>query len=219
MPDLNPMHWFHKDDRQRQREEVSLAIPVLASDSARTPSDIETQQQLGINIHMIESDELMNNLTKLAERHYKIPLMQEVPMVTKEGVCVIDANGEQVYNKQPINDKEGNPIFEERVFYHPVFFTLKVHLDKLFSTRYLDPIDADIAIHQVKYDFNELKMQLSYEEFSQWNGYIDALQRMAISAICDSKKGRKAQLMKITSKTYEMRLRSMEEGKKGMGLE
>jgi len=198
MPSLDPRSWFRKDDGHRFREEVGLAIPVLASDSARAPSDIETQQQLGINIHMIESEDLMDDLGKLAERHYRVPAYND---------------GKKVV------DEKGNPVFEERVYYHPVFMTLKVHMDKLFSTRYLDPIDAEIAICQVEYEFNKLKMQLGYEEYRQWGSYVDALKRMAVSAICDSKKGRKAQLMKITSKGYEMRIRPMEEGKKGMGPE
>lgn len=194
MPELNPLHWFRRDNRQQLREEASLAIPIMASDSARAPSDIETQQQLGINIHMIESDDLMDDLTKLAERHYRIPAFND---------------------GKPVVDEKGNHVFEERVFYHPVFMTLKVHMDKLFSTRYLDPIDAEIAICQVEYEFNKLKMQLNYEEYTQWGSYIDALKRMAVSAICDSKKGRKAQLMKITSRAYEMRMHPIEESKRG----
>lgn len=192
---LDPRNWFKGDRGQRAREEAAMAIPIMASESGRSPSDVETQQQLGINIHMIESDSLMDDLSKLAERRYRVPIFNDGKLV---------------------QDSKGNPLYEERVYFHPVFMALKVHLDKLFSTRYLDPIDVDIAICNVEYEFNKLKMQLSYEEFTQWSSYIEALKRMAISAICDSKKGRKAQLMKITSKGYELRMHSIQEGKKGV---
>lgn len=185
--------WSHKVDQAALDRQVSIAQGMLASEGQRTTSEIEMQRDLGTNFHMTESPELMEVIKALAIR--------------TQFVTITDGDGKVIKT-------------EPRPWYHPVFTTLYIEVNRLHGMRWLDPIDAEIAMYQVKYNFKKQKMKLTPEEYSQWGGVVDALERLALGAISDSLNGRKPKLLKVSPRTYEMKFHSakQEEGQQGRGF-
>jgi hypothetical protein len=176
-------HIFGKKNDGMSDAEWGLTAGILQSENQRPTNDAEAQRELGINIQMVDSDDLMKDIERLAWRHYQV--------------------------------SDGNGGLREVVVPHPVFLALKIEINRLHCMRVLNPIDAEIAICQLRYNFNKQKMKLSYPEYQQFGGVIDALERMAIGAVHDSVKGSKSKLLKVTPRTFEVQFNRG--GQKGEG--
>lgn len=171
--------WSKKDDSAALDRQAAITQSILQGDGQRTTSELEMQRDLGTNFHMTEAPELMEVVRSLAARMYDYP------------VEVDEATGKVLKT-------------ERRVWYHPVFTTLYIEVNRLHGMRWLDPVDAEIAMWQVKYNFKKQKMKLSPQEYSQWGGVVDALERLALGAISDSLNGRKPKLLKVQPRTFEV---------------
>jgi len=91
-----------------------------------------------------------------------------------------------------------------------------VMTSKLIRTSFVDPIDSEIGmldaerfVIRQEIDFDEETYELGGSNLN------DAISQLIKTAWCDAKNGRKAKLLKVTAKTFEVRM--PEAKKKGEG--
>ena len=90
---------------------------------------------------------------------------------------------------------------------------LRVMASKLIRSSWVDPIDADIAQLEVERFINRVEMNMD-EDTYEYGGtnLLEAVGKIIQTAWSDAKNGRKAKLLKVTPRVFEI---SMPEKKKG----
>ena len=81
---------------------------------------------------------------------------------------------------------------------------LRFYLSKLIATRWIDNIDAEIYKLQFEYNVRRLKQSLEPSEYRRKAPIYDAVLFQGLMAIDDAINGRKARLMKVQLRGFEV---------------
>jgi len=94
---------------------------------------------------------------------------------------------------------------------------LRVMVSKLIRSSWVDPIDVDIAQLEVERLINRVEMEMD-EDTYEYGGtnLLEAVAKIIQTAWSDAKGGRKAKLLKVTPRVYEITM--AEPGKKKGGI-
>lgn len=94
---------------------------------------------------------------------------------------------------------------------------LRVLASKLIRTSYVDPIDVDIAQLEVDRLINRVEMNMD-EETYEYGGtnLLEAMGKIIQTAWSDAKIGRKAKLLKVSPRVYEITIPEVEKRKRGI---
>jgi hypothetical protein len=161
---------------------VAFAHGITIADAQRSQSDYEAARELGINLHMINDDKVNSFL---------------------EGMAINTTMG-----KDPVSKKD--VIIRSAV---PKYAAVFIARSSLIRTSMIDPIDAQIGMLETKDLLLEVQMSMSEEEFEGGGALmLDAVKLITDTAWLDAQGGRKAKLMKVSPKSYEV---SFKEAKKG----
>lgn len=161
------------DNSDRAEGKFQVTHGILSGDSMRPQSEQEMIEQLGINYHMLEDDELSRILMNLA--------------ITKNDgqEAEIDLNA----------------------------LAMRIDASKVIRASYVEPIDAEIAQLEAERSVNRIELSLN-EDTYEYGGtnLLEAYSRFVKTAWSDATKGRKAKLLKVISKSFEVNI--PEAGKK-----
>ena len=174
--DLNLGFGFIKRILGKKKEDDPLKHVALhgmvAGESQRPLTQQQLMQELGINIHMIE-DENVNALL---------------------GSMSVDVE----------NDGNGNPIVKDVDLN---MLAMIIMTSKLIRTSFVDPIDSEIG--QLDAERFVIRQELDLDEETYELGGTnlnDALSQLIKTGWSDAKNGRKAKLLKVLAKTFEVRI-------------
>lgn len=94
---------------------------------------------------------------------------------------------------------------------------LRIMSTKLIRASWVDPIDVDIAQLELERLINRVEMDMD-EDTYEYGGtnLLEAMAKVIQTAWSDAKNGRKAKLMKVTPRIYEITM--TEPGKKKQGI-
>jgi hypothetical protein len=96
---------------------------------------------------------------------------------------------------------------------------LRIMVSKLIRTSYVDPIDAQIAQLETERFITRIEMELD-EDTYEYGGtnFLEACGKIISTAWSDSINGRKAKILKVMPKAFEISVPSEAEKKKGGGV-
>jgi hypothetical protein len=167
-------------------EEMAYSHGLVVADSGRTQSEIEHIRELGINRDLIDDDKLDQFLESFS--------MQTV--------------------LQP-DPKDPKKMREVRIAV-PRWAAVFIARSSLIRTSYMDPIDAAIGQIRTRRLLRKVKMSMSEEEYENGGALLlDAVRLITDTAWCDAINGRKAKLLKVSPKTFEIQWRDQQKGQKG----
>lgn len=177
----------------------SYATNLFTSENGKQSSDVEMRRELGTNIHMIEDE----------------GLTQQIEIFSKYEVMV-----PQVERLEPIKLPETGEIIEYKPIYKVVkkelidwnMVALRVLISKVIRTSWIDQANAEIYKEQIEYDIEELKENLSHAEYQRKGPFYDSIKFMLLTAIDDAVNGRKARLMKVQLKGFELSVQHQPQG-------
>jgi len=94
---------------------------------------------------------------------------------------------------------------------------LRIMSTKLIRASWVDPIDVEIAQLELERLINRVEMDMD-EDTYEYGGtnLLEAMSKVIQTAWADAKNGRKAKLMKVTPKVFEITM--TEPGKKNKGI-
>lgn len=161
---------------------VAFAHGITIADTQRSQSDYEAARELGINLHMINDDKVNAFLESMA-------------VTTSVG-------------KDPITKKE--VLIRTAV---PKYAAVFIARSSLIRTSMIDDVDANIGMLETRCLLRRVRMSMTEEEYEGGGALmLDAVKLITDTAWLDARGGRKAKLMKVSPKSYEV---SFKDGKKG----
>lgn len=170
-----------------QEGKVAFAHGITIADAQRSQSDYEAARELGINLHMINDDKVNSFL---------------------EGMAI-----SQTIGKDPFTHKD--VIVRSAV---PKYAAVFIARSSLIRTSMIDPIDAQIGMLETKDLLMEVQMSMTEEEYEGGGALMmDAVKLITDTAWLDAQNGRKAKLMKVSPKSYEVSFKEQKKGENNGG--
>jgi hypothetical protein len=167
-------------------EKMAYSHGLVVADSGRTQSELEQIRELGINRLMIDDDKLDQFLESFSIKIAYIP--------------------------DP-KDPKGKKMVPVKIPVHK-WAAVFMARSSLIRTSYVDNIDAQIGMIRSRRLLRKVKMTLSEEEYEEGAALLlEAVGMICDTAWCDAIDGRKAKLMKVNPKTFEIQWKG--EQKKG----
>lgn len=94
--------------------------------------------------------------------------------------------------------------------------SLRILASKLLRTSYIEPIDALIGQLEVENLIARMELEMNEEEYELGGtNFLEATGQLIKTAYSDSVNGRKAKLLKVTPKAFEINIPEQDKKKKG----
>jgi len=186
MVKLNPLKWFKGKEDQLTDQDHVYGSSAFAGSVQKPETDQESRRDLAINIHMIEDEGLIEQIQQFCR----------VPTLTPIYIEKLDNEGNVVERKIE--------KFQETYTMDYKMLALRFYLSKLIATRWIDSIDADIYKLKFEYNIRRLKQSLEPGEYKRKAPIYDAVLFQGLMAIDDAINGRKARLMKVQLRGFEV---------------
>jgi hypothetical protein len=172
-------------DKLTRTEKLGVSHGMVMADASRSVSDMEAIRELGINKHMITDDKVDQIL---------------------EGMATL-----AVVEKDPISKKD-----VVKKYTVPKWAAAFIARSQLIRTSYNEKHDAYIGMLQTEDLLDQVAMKMTEEEYENGGGLLlQAIQLLCDTAWSDSIDGRKAKILKVSPKTYEISWRNEKKGGKG----
>jgi len=161
--------------RKKEGSEIKAAMThgTVLGDTQRGIPDQELLQELGINIHMLEDDNLTALLKALSTSNKK---------------------------NEDLDD-----------------LALRVMSSKLIRSSWLDPIDTMIGQLEAERLITRIEMNMNEDEY-EYGGtnLLEAISKIIQTAYSDAKDGRKAKLLKVSPRVFEIAMRETKKKEGGI---
>lgn len=193
MVTLGRLAFWKRDTPTLNEQDHFYATNLFSSENSRQTNDVEMRQALGTNIHMIEDEGLLSQIEAFSK--YPVDVVTFETEVSPSGA---------VTSKTITKPKE-------LIDWNMV--SLRVLSSKVIRTSWIDPKDADIYKEELEYAVEELKENLSQAEYQRKGPFYDAVKFMLLTAIDDAVNGRKARLLKVQLKGFELSVQHQEPGR------
>jgi len=166
-----------------------MATPAYANTAVnnvmapRSPGDRADRREKGIDIDMIDPEEVMLELEQLA--HY-----QHIKRVTR-------------FEGEPPNAKA--VVTEEiTVESRPWAVAALVYLNKVWPTIWMSPYEADTKKLVLRTAFYDIRKSMSLYEKRKYGVILKAVENLCVARLEDTKDGHKPLLMKVESHKLEV---------------
>ncbi len=168
-----------RDQEQGPRAE-DYAHSIVASQGPSPASEEQARQDLGINIHTIEDDNILKMLMSL---------------------CVVSS-------KVRLLNSETNEIEEHEISYtRPWAMSLVVAVSKVNACRFLSKEDAITTKLKLRNEIKAIKLTMSNNDKAMFGAFINTVLAVyAEPAIDDSIDGQKMLSLKVQSREYKVNL-------------
>lgn len=155
----------------------ALKYAALVGEAQHPITSQEMYQQLGINVHIIEDDKLIELLERLS------------------------------FAK---NDNDEVEVDKDSL-------ALRVMASKLIRSSWLDPLDSIIGQLEAERLVNRIEMNMNEDEY-EYGGtnLLEAFLKLIQTAYSDAKDGRKAKLLKVTPRVFEIGMRETKKKEGGI---
>lgn len=187
------LRFWRKSEEQLTEQDHFYASGLFSSENQKTQSEIDQNRDMGTNLHMITDDGLLTQIEQFCKYQVEVPKVEMipdgkggfVPHVTMETKDMVDWN----------------------------MIALRALCTNVLCTRWIDPRDADYYKESLEYELEELKEQMSHSEYQRKAALFDAVKPILLTAIDDAVNGRKARLLKVQIKGFEVDVRHQQPGK------
>lgn len=178
-----------KQGGQEDTELAGVANTAVATLPQRRAIDEQNRSEKGIDIDMIDPDEVVAMFTSIAE--YTIPqykLMGEPPNV-------------QVVQLPP--------IVKDR----PWAKSILIYLNKVWPTIIMEPYYADTMRLRIQTAFSDIRKSMGNEDLKRYKSMVKAAENLCLARCEDMKGGNKATLMKVQSSSLTVKMRREQQEK------
>jgi len=219
---------IHLPHREKKVEEEDMITPqfantALSNVSSRGPGDRSDRREKGIDIDMIDPEEVITELRELA--HYTTDDVEEVTAVDKEGnivfeeVPALDALGKAIYKDVPINASGVTLIMKQPLMIKKPMKALQIvqrehvrswaiaaliYFNKVWPTIWMPTEEAITEALVFRTAFYKIRKSMSTQEKHTFGTVIRAVEHLCVARLEDTKEGHKALLMKVESHKFEI---------------
>jgi hypothetical protein len=186
---LNPRKWGRHNTEQLNEQDHYYANNLFTSENGKLNSQVEEHQALGTNIHMIEDGGLFEQI----ESFCKYP---QAMIIYESVVAHNQITGEPRTLLQP------KTVESETIDWN--MMSLRELMSKIIATRWISQADADIYKEEIEYAIEEIIENLSHDEFQRKAQFYRNAKFIILTAIDDAVNGRKARLLKVQLKGFEL---------------
>jgi hypothetical protein len=179
------MFGFGDKNKLTRTEKVGFSHGMVVADAGKSVSELEAIRELGINKHLITDDKVDAILEGMAT----LAVVEQDPITKKDVI---------------------------RKYTVPKWAAAFIARSQLIRTSYNDRRDAYIGMLESEDLLDQIAMQMSEAEFENGGGLmLQAVQLLIDTAWSDSIDGRKAKIVKVSPKTYEIAWKNEKKGGKG----
>lgn len=174
-----------------QTDPALEAYTNTAVQTRTTASDQETRKEKGIDIDMIDPEEVIKELRALA--HYTI---------TKPVLLGFDP--------------ENKPVIKDTVVHgsRPWAVAALVYIDKTWPTIWMKEFEADTMKLRIKAAFDDIRKTMPFEEKKRYGVILKAVENMCRARLEDTKDGHKALLLKVRREELGVHMTKSNQGAK-----
>jgi len=172
--------------RNKPTEEDTVSQDALANTMVYTrnqesAADLEGRQSKGIDIDMIDPQEIIKELEGLAHYKYTVKVNRIVDVPAPNGgfmssVAQVDA---------------------ERVGDRPWAIAVLGYLNKVWPTIWMSPFEADTTKMRIRTAFHDIRKSMSYVEKKQYGIILRMAKDLCLARCEDMKDGHKGLLVKV----------------------
>lgn len=208
------------------QEAEDMATPAYANTAVhnvmqpRSPSERQDRREKGIDIDMIDAEEVVRAFEQLAFYYESV----DVQATDKEGnivfveVPALDANGNAVYNEVPFNTESGVTIMQKQsvmvkrplmtksqvICERPWAVSVLVLLNKTWPTIWMSTSVANNKRLLFRTLFYEIRENMSVEDRRRYGVLVDTAEAFCTARLEDCKDGHKPLLLKVESHKLEV---------------
>jgi len=139
---------------------------------------------------------------------------QEMEILERQGInihMIEDSNLNTYLEKMSVIENNGKSEVDLNAF------ALRIMATKLIRASWVDPIDVDIAQLELERLINRVEMDMD-EDTYEYGGtnLLEAIAKVIQTAWSDAKGGRKAKLLKVTPRVFEISMPTQRKNKEGL---
>jgi hypothetical protein len=180
--------------RHNKAEEAEdMATPAYTNTAVnnvtqpRSPGERADRRDKGIDIDMIDPEEVMRELQGLA--HFERTVKKREPKLVGEGI-----NAKLGY-------EDTETTFTET---RPWAVAALVYLNKVWPTIWMSPYEADTKKLVLRTAFYDIRKSMNPDEKRKYGIILKAVENLCVSRLEDTKDGHKPLLMKVESHRLEV---------------
>jgi hypothetical protein len=207
-----------KPSAQEDNQAVNaVATAQVYTRNQTSAHDAEDRTQKGIDIDMIDPQDVIAELTALA--HYEYSVLEDVLAVDKDGETVFEdvplknPDGSVVLEDKRVDTPSGIVMFQKQVVYvkQPKMakqMSIKTgtrcwaiaalgYMNKVWPTIWMSPEEADTTWLSVRTAFHDIRKCMSYAEKAKYGIVLRMARDFCLARCEDMKDGHKGLLIKI----------------------
>lgn len=206
----------HKDSEEDTILQDNIANSAVYTRKQESAADLEGRQSKGIDIDMIDPQEIIKYLEALA--YYTRQELVEVTATDKEGNMIyedtpaLDLDGDTIYQDVPI-DANGTvlvmkqavlvkkpvkaKVLANRNYERPWAIAALGYLNKVWPTIWMSPFEADTTKLRIRTAFHDIRKSMSYEEKRRYGIILRMARDLCLARCEDMKDGHKGLLVKV----------------------
>jgi hypothetical protein len=171
--------------RNKPTEEDTVSQDALANTMVYTrnqesAADLEGRQSKGIDIDMIDPQEINKELESLAHFNYTVKVNKLVNVQTPNGI---------------ISDVV--QVDDGRVGDRPWAIAILGYLNKVWPTIWMSPFEADTTKLRIRTAFHDIRKSMSYDEKKRYSIIWRMARDLCLARCEDMKDGHKGLLVKV----------------------